>query len=327
MNGRTAQPRVSISASAASFRQALSRHALLLIFVLLVGVLAFSSPSFRTTANLVNIIEQQSIIGIVACGMLLMILLGGFDLSVGAVGAATSVMAAWIMSMAGIVPGVLAALFLGAIIGLANGLLIAKLRINPFVVTLGMQTLVTGLLFVQTGATPVYGVPDEFTVVGLGRMGPIPVAALIYAFVALSVWALLRFSVFGQHVYAVGGNLEASRLAGIKTDRVTVVVYTLGAISAAIGGLILLGQTSIGQPSAATSWPLSAIAAVAVAGVPLTGGAGGVGTVVVGTLLLGTISNALNQFGVSPYWQPAITGTVILVAVGIDTLQRGRHTS
>ncbi len=304
-----------------------SRHALLLIFVALVGVLALTSPSFRTTANLVNIIEQQSIIGIVACGMLLMILLGGFDLSVGAVGAAASVMAAWTMSLAGIVPGVLSAIALGAAVGLANGLLIAKLHINPFVVTLGMQTLVTGLLFVATGASPVYGVPEAFSIVGLGRLGPIPVAALIYAFVVLGVWALLRFTVFGHHIYAVGGNVEASRLAGIKTDRVTIIVYTLGAITAAIGGLILLGQTAIGQPSSATTWPLAAIAAVAVAGIPLTGGAGGVGTVVVGTLLLGTVSNALNQFGISPYWQPAITGVVILVAVGADTLQRRRRST
>lgn len=188
-----------------TFPQWVSRHALLLIFIVLVGVLALFSPSFRTTANLINIVEQQSIIGIVACGMLLMILLGGFDLSVGAVGAAASVLAAWTMSSAGIVPGVLAAIGLGAVIGLINGVLIAKVRINPFVVTLGKQTLVTGLLFVGTGATPVYGVPEDFTVVGLGRLGIVPVAALIYAAVALGVWALLRFTVFGHHVYAVGG--------------------------------------------------------------------------------------------------------------------------
>lgn len=304
-----------------------SRHALLLIFAVIVVVLCIVSPPFRSVPNLVNIVEQQSIIGVVACGMLLMILLGGFDLSVGAVGAATSVLAAGTMAASGIVPGVLAALALGALVGLCNGLLVAKVGINPFVATLGMQTLVTGILYVLTNATPVYGVPESFTFFGLGRLGPVPVAALVYLVVAVATWALLRFTTFGHHVYAVGGSSEASRLAGIRVRRVTVLVYVLGALAAAVGGLILLGQTSIGQPSAAQGWPLSAIAAVAIAGVPLTGGAGGVGNVVVGTLLLGVVSNALNLFGISPYWQPAFTGAVIIAAVGIDVVQRRRRTT
>ncbi|MBO3095581.1 ABC transporter permease [Cellulomonas dongxiuzhuiae] len=304
-----------------------SRHALFLVFVVVVGALSIMSPTFRSVPNLVNIVEQQSIIGVVACGMLLMILLGGFDLSVGAVGAATSVIAAWTMSTSGIVPGVLASLALGAVIGLCNGLLIAKVGINPFVATLGMQSLITGVLFVFTDATPVYGVPEAFTVIGLGRIGAVPVAALIYAAVVLATWAMLRFTTLGHHIYAVGGSPEASRLAGIRVHRVTITAYVLGALAAAIGGLILLGQTSIGQPSAAQGWPLSAIAAVAIAGVALTGGSGGVGNVVIGTLLLGVVSNALNLFGISPYWQPAFTGAVIIGAVGIDMVQRRRRTS
>ena len=303
-----------------------SRRALLLIFAALVVVLMIASPAFRSVANLVNIVEQQSIIGIVACGMLLMILLGGFDLSVGAVGAASTVLAAWTMGQFGIAPGVGAALVVGLCVGLGNGLLIAYVGMNPFVVTLGTQVLVTGILYVLTNAAPVYGVPDSFTMVGLGRIGPVPVAALIYAAVVVTIAVVLNLSLFGRHVYAVGGNPEAARLAGVRVKRVVVVGYIIGAITASIGGLILTGQTSIGQPSAATTWPLSAIAAVAIAGVPLTGGSGGVGNVVVGTLLLGVVSNALNQFGISPYWQPAITGLVILAAVAIDTLQRRRPT-
>lgn len=151
-----------------------SRHALLLVFAGIVAVLSVVSPSFRSLPNLVNIVEQQSIIGVVACGMLLMILLGGFDLSVGAVGAATSVLAAWTMASSGIVPGIFAALALGAFVGLVNGVLVALVGINPFVATLGMQTLVTGILFVLTNATPVYGVPESFTMFGLGRIGLIP---------------------------------------------------------------------------------------------------------------------------------------------------------
>jgi len=304
-----------------------SRHALLLIFGLLAATLGAFSPAFRHSANWINIIEQQSMIGIVACGMLLMILLGGFDLSVGAVGAAASVVAAWTMPRWGIACGVLAALLLGVAVGCFNGLLIAGLRINAFVATLGTQTLLTGLLLIGTGAMPVYGVPEAFSVIGLGRWGPVPIAALIYASVAAGLAAMLRFTVLGHHIYAVGGNAEASHLAGVRTRLVTVLVYLLGALTAAIAGLVLLAQTSIGQAGAAASWPLNAIAAVAITGAPLTGGAGGMGAVVLGTLLLGTIANALNQFDISPYWQPAITGAVVLFAVAVDTLQRNRTSS
>ena len=301
-----------------------SKLVLLLIFLGLAGALGIASPAFRDSANWINIVEQQSMIGIVACGMLLMILLGGFDLSVGAVGAAASLVGAWVMPRWGIACGVLAALAMGAAVGLFNGLLIAGLRINAFVATLGTQTLLTGLLLIATGATPIYGVPESFSFIGLGRWGPVPIAALIYAGVALTLSGMLHFTVLGHHIYAVGGNPEASHLAGIRTRWVTCLVYLLGALTAAIAGLILLAQTSIGQAGAASSWPLNAIAAVAVTGAPLTGGAGGIGAVVLGTLLLGTIANALNQFDISPYWQPAITGAVVLLAVAADTFQRQR---
>ncbi len=304
--------------------QLASRYGMLGIFAVLVAVLTVVSPIFRDPANLVNVLQQNSIIGIVACGMLLMIVVGGFDLSVGAVGAMSSVVAAMTFKEAGIFPGVLAALAVGLAFGLLNGVLIAKIGINPFVATLGTQVLIKGLLFVATNAQPVYGLPEGFTFIGLGRIGPVPVAAIIFAGVVTLTFVILRFTRFGHYVFAVGGSRDASRLAGINVDRVTIAVYGLGGLFAAIAGLVLLGQTNIGQPASAEAWPLAAIAAVVVGGVPLTGGVGGVGWAVLGTLLLGTVANALNLLSVSPYWQPAITGLVILVAVGLDSYQRKR---
>lgn len=305
----------------------LSRYGMAAIFVGLVVVLAFISPNFRDPGNLMNVLQQNSIIGIVACGMLLMIVVGGFDLSVGAVGAMSGVVAAVVFINVGIVAGVLAALLCGLGVGLLNGTLIAKIGINPFVATLGTQVLIYGLLYVATDARPVYGLPAGFTFVGLGKIGPIPVAVLIFAAVVVVTWVILRRTTFGQHVYAVGGGRDASWLAGVKTDRVTVATYGFGSLFAAIAGLVLLGQTNIGQPASATSWPLAAIAAVVVGGVPLSGGVGGVGAAVLGTLLLGVVANALNLLSVSPYWQPAITGLVILIAVGLDSYQRKRSGS
>jgi ribose/xylose/arabinose/galactoside ABC-type transport system permease subunit len=304
-----------------------SRYLLLLIFIAAVVIIALTVPNFATWANIANVLQRNSIIGIVACGMLLMIVLGGFDLSVGAVGAMASVVAAAMIVHVSGPLGIVVALMLGVAVGVLNGVLIAKIGINPFVATLGTQVLVTGVLFIATSAQPVYGVPEGFTVLGLGRIGPVPIPTIVFAAVAAATWALLRFTTFGHHIYAVGGNKVAARLAGINVDRVTIATYAIGSFFAAVAGVVLLGQTGIGQPASAADWPLAAIAAVVVGGVPLSGGVGNVSAAVIGALLLGVVANALNLLGISPYWQPAVTGAVIIVAVGFDSYQRKRRES
>jgi ribose transport system permease protein/putative xylitol transport system permease protein len=299
-----------------------ANNALLIIFVVLVIVLSLSIPYFFTWANLANVLQRNSIIGIVACGMLLMIILGGFDLSVGAVGAMSSVAAASLVVLGFTAGGIAVALLLGLAVGLVNGFIIAKIGVSPFVTTLATQVAVTGLLFVATQAQPVYGVPESFTILGLGKIGVLPIPTIIFIGVAALTWVILRYTVFGHYIYMVGGNKTAARLAGINADRVTIATYALGGLYAALAGVILLGQTGIGQPASATDWPLTAIAAVVVGGVPLSGGIGKVSNVVLGTLLLGVIANALNLLGISPFWQPVVSGVVIIVAVGFDGYQR-----
>jgi len=297
------------------------------ILVLVVVVQLLTTPAFGRWANISNILMQNSIIGIVACGMFLMILLGGFDLSVGAVGALTSTLAAALIVDVGTPVGVVVAIAAGLGVGALNGAFVALLGMSPFVVTLGTQSVVLGALFVATQAKPVYGVPPEITSFGLGRVAGIPIVTLVFAVVVVLVWAMLRYTRFGHHIYAVGGNPEAARLAGVSTTWVTIGTYAIGGTLAALAGVLLLTQTGIGQPAAATTWPLAAIAAVVVGGVPLSGGTGKISAVVLGTFLLGVIANALNLNGVSSYWQPAVTGAVILVAVGIDSYQRKRRAS
>jgi ribose/xylose/arabinose/galactoside ABC-type transport system permease subunit len=302
----------------------MGRYAISVVFLGLLIVLLIASPDFRDPRNLWNVLQQNSIIGIVALGMLVMMISGGFDLSVGATGAASAVVAAYAFVHFNILFGVIGGLLIGLLIGCTNGFLIARVGINPFVTTLGMQVFIQGLLFVATDAKPIYGLPSEFTFIGLGRIGPVPVAAIIYGIVAVAIWILLRFSRFGHYVYATGGNKEASRLAGVPVDRVIIGAFALGGFLAAVAGLVLLGQVNIGQPAMQAAWPLAAIAACVVGGTSLFGGVGTVPGVVVGTLLLGVVANALNLFGVSPYWQPAVTGVIILAAVGIDAVQRKR---
>jgi ribose transport system permease protein len=285
-------------------------------------ILLMTSPVFRSTNNLLNIAQQSSMIGIVAVGMSVVIISGGFDLSVGAVGALCAVVGASLAVSASTAVGVGVALGLGVAIGLLNGLLITKLDITPFIATLGMSSMVTGVMFVRTEAQPVTGLPAGITSFGLGRTLGIPNAALTFAFVALAVGAVMRFTRFGHYVYAVGSNPVASRLAGVPVRLVLVGAYAVAGMTAAVAGLVLMSQTGVAQPNAGTTWPLTAIAAVVVGGTPLRGGVGGVYSAVLGTLVLGVLGNALILYGVSPFYQPIITGVVVIGAVGVESLQR-----
>jgi ribose/xylose/arabinose/galactoside ABC-type transport system permease subunit len=247
---------------------------------------------------------------------------GGFDLSVGAGAALASVVGARIMIEAGIPLGIVGALGAGLLLGLLNGMLIAYAGINPFVATLGTATIIRGLIYVGTNATPFFGVPMGFTVVGLGRSGPLPNATWIFLAVALLLGFTLHQTRFGHYVYAIGGNVVAAAEMGINVQRVKLAVYALVGVSAAIAGIILTGQTASGQPQAAINYELTAITAVIVGGASLGGGRGGMIGTIVGVFLLGLVSNALNLYGVSPFWHPVATGTILVLAVGIDSYSR-----
>lgn len=305
----------------------LRRGGLWLVLALVVAVLAAVSPTFRQPLNLQNILEQNSIIGIVACGMIVMMISGGFDLSVGAVGVSSSVLAAVLSSRLPVVVTIAAALALGVGIGLVNGFLIARIRINAFVATFAMSSVVSGLLFVSTGAESKPADVSLLTKAASSRVFGIPVVFVIFVLCLLAVWLLLTRTRYGHYVYSVGGNDEASHLSGVPVERVRMLAFTLGGLFAAGAGLLLLGQTAVGQPTAASNWPLQAIAICVVGGVALTGGVGRAEDVLAATLLLGVIANGLNQLNVSPYWQPTVTGIVILIAVVLERYNRLHQSS
>ena len=301
----------------------LARYGLLVAFLAMLIVFLTTNSDFRQPNNLLNVLQQSSIIGIVSCGMSVMIVSGGFDLSVGAIGAASTMAAAGVMVATGsIASGVLTGLGIGLAAGLFNGVIISRVGITPFIATLGSASIISGIVFASTNAAPISGIPVEFTQLGLGKVGGFPVAALVFLGVAILVYITLKWTKFGHYVYAVGSSREAARLAGVPVQTVVLFAFAVGGLLAGLAGLVLLGQTSIGQSTAGATWPLSAIAAVVVGGTPLRGGTGGVHSAVIGTLLLGVLSNALNLYGVSPYWQPAVTGVVVLLAVGVDSYHR-----
>jgi ribose/xylose/arabinose/galactoside ABC-type transport system permease subunit len=315
----------SASVAAESRERALDyvrRYGIVAVFVMLFLVLVTTSPQFRTAANISNVLQQNAVIGIIACAMTFAIISGGFDLSVGSGAALASVVGAKLMIEAGIPYGITSALLAGLVLGLVNGLLIAYAGVNPFVATLGTATIVRGLIYVSTNATPFFGVPMGFTVVGLGRSGPLPNATLIFLVVALILAFVLHQTRFGHYVYAIGGNIVAAAEMGIDVRRVKLAVYALVGVCAAIGGIILTGQTASGQPQAALNYELAAITAVIVGGASLGGGRGGMAGTILGVFLLGLVSNALNLYGVSAFWQPVATGIILVFAVGIDSYSR-----
>lgn len=301
------------------------RHGILLVFLVLVGFMFATKSTFGTYQNIINVLQQNSIIGIIACGMTFAIILGGFDLSVGSVTALSSVVGATLMIDAGaygIPIGLAGALLACLLVGVTNGWLIAYLGVNPFVATLGTMTVVRGLIYVYTNASPRFGVPYSFTTVGLGYIAGIPIPAIIFAIVALLLGFVLHRTRFGHYVYAVGGNVVATSEMGVNARGVRFAVYVLVSGCAALSGIILIGQTASATPQAALGYELTAIAAVIVGGASLGGGRGRISGTIIGVFLLGVVANALNLFGVSPFWQPVATGLILIVAVAFDGYSR-----
>jgi ribose/xylose/arabinose/galactoside ABC-type transport system permease subunit len=298
-----------------------SRQGVLITFVVLVSAMFATTSTFGTYQNLINVLQQNSIIGIIACGMTFAIILGGFDLSVGSVTALASVVGATLMidlGTPGIPIGIIGAVVACLLVGATNGWLIAYLGVNPFVATLGTMTVVRGLIYVATNASPRFGVPYSFTTLGMGRLFGVPNPAILFLIVAVALGFVLHRTRFGHYVYAVGGNPVASAQMGVNAARVRFAVYVLVSLCAAISGIILVGETATATPQAALGYELTAIAAVIVGGASLGGGRGRLTGTIIGVFLLGVVANGLNLFGVSPFWQPVATGLILIAAVAFD---------
>lgn len=293
------------------------RNMVAVVLLLIIVVLASLNSTFRTSANFWNVLDQNVPDEVVASGMLLMMLTGGFDLSVGASGAISAVVAAWVSIHAGIAVGVLGALGAGIGVGALNGICVAFLNVNPFVTTLGSMTLWYGVLDLVTGGSPVSGTPPGWTNWGLGNTGPVPNPVFIGAGVILIVYFLLRHTVFGGQVYAVGSNMAGAARAGVRVRGVLCAVYTLGGLMAAVAGLVTVAQSGTGDPTTGSDWALTAIAAIVMGGTRLSGGVGGIRSVLVGTFLISVLTNALTLYNVSPFWVPIIIGSIVIGAVAI----------
>lgn len=287
---------------------------LTLVVVCILGFIRYEA--FLTPENLLNVVRQNSMLGLVALGMTFVILTGGIDLSVGALLAVAGVIAANLAER-GVVVALVAAVAATTVLGLINGLVIAKARIQPFIVTLATMIAARGLALAATGEQSVGISSAGFTWLGRGLIGgffPVPILILIVAFAV--GWLVLNQTRFGRNVFAAGDNDEAARLMGLNISRVTVAVYAISGALAGLAGVILASRLGAGQPVAGTGYELDAIAAVVIGGTLLTGGQGSVLSTLVGVLLLGVIFNLFNLEGtISPWWQLVLRGVILLVVV------------
>jgi galactofuranose transport system permease protein len=281
--------------------------------------------AFLTPENLLNVLRQNSMLGLVALGMTFVILTGGIDLSVGALLAVAGVVAAKLAPQGSLV-GLLGGVAVAALLGLINGTLITKARIQPFIVTLAMMIAARGAALAATAEQSVSLGSGATGLVWLGRgsIGPVPVPVVLFLLAYAVGWAALRYTRFGRYVFAIGDSEEAARLMGLPADRIVIATYALSGALAGLAGVVLAARLGAGQPVAGTGWELDAIAAVVVGGTLLTGGQGGAGSTLIGVLLLGVIFNLFNLEGtISPWWQWVMRGVFLLLVVVVQgRLQR-----
>jgi ribose transport system permease protein len=298
---------------------------MIIILALLCVILSFTAPNFLEVSNLLNVLKQVSIIAILAAGMTIVILTGGIDLSVGSTVALSGVVSV-MASVAGVNTflAMLIGIGTGYAVGLINGVLTAKAKLPAFIVTLGSFTYVRGLAYVISGGYPIALQATGFKFVGAGYIFGIPVPIYIMVVVYVIMFLVLKYTMFGRHIYAIGGNQEAARLTGIKVEKSLINVYSISGLLAGLGGVVLAGRLYSGQPTAGQMYELDAIAAVILGGTSLTGGVGKIQGTIIGVLIMGVISNGLTLMDVNYYWQLVVKGGVIITAVLIDRLRAGK---
>jgi ribose transport system permease protein len=316
-----------MSLARVNWREVFARFGLVMALVALIVILSLLSDRFLTTSNVVNVLRQISINAIIACGMTVVIIGRGIDLSVGSLLALTGVVGAG-LAVGGLPAGlaVLVAMALGTALGTFNGLFVAYVGIAPFIVTLAGLTIFRGAALAYTDGRPITGLPSLFMTLGYGSFLGLPVPIWIMLAFLLVTHVLLRFTALGRAIYAIGGNEEAARLSGIPVRRVQAFTFAYSGLAAALAAMVLTGRLNSAQPSAGVMFELDAIAAVVVGGTSLFGGRGGVFGTLVGALIIGVINNGMNLLNVPSFYQQIVKGGVILAALLIERLVATRRT-
>lgn len=305
----------------------------LLFLIVLMIVFAIMNPNFLSPINLFNVMRQVSVTGLIALGMTFVILTAGIDLSVGSLLALCGMIAAVVVKGGasntlalgtteatgyGWFAALVAAILVGSIAGFVQGMTITRLKVPPFVVTLGGLTIFRGLTLTISNGGPISGFPPEMRWFGTGLVGPVPVPVIIFAVAAILCHLVLRYTRYGRSVYAVGGNAEAARLSGLRVDRILVSVYVIVGFFCGLAAFVLSARLNSAEAVAGVGYELTVISAVVIGGTSLFGGVGTVGGTVIGAMLIGVLVNGLVLNNVSSYTQQIVIGLILILAVAFD---------
>lgn len=291
----------------------------LIVMILIASVL---SPYFLDIYNLQSLVRDLAFIGMIGIGQSLLLLIGELDLSVGKIASLCGILAGMMMVTYGVNPyiALLIALLLGAVFGAINGLIITKLRLNSMVATIGMQGVYGGINLVLTKGKAITGIPESIYVFGKGNLGPIPFPFIFTLIVLVCVLFLVKKTKTGRYIYAIGNSREAAKILGIKVDRIRAMIYSIVGLISSLAGILYVARLGSSQSAIGENWPMNSIAASVIGGVSLTGGIGNPAGALIGAAVISIIQNMIVLFGVNVYWQSAVSGFVVVIAISFSSV-------
>ncbi|MHA9737722.1 ABC transporter permease [Robinsoniella peoriensis] len=304
-----------------------NKYGILLVFLILFVLLTVITNTFFTSRNLINVLKQVSINGIISVGMMCVLLTGGIDLSVGSIVALSGIVATTFahpeeyLVIVPIILGVLA----GAVCGVVNGTLVAFLNLPAFIATLGMLSVASGVALVLSKGRPISNLSEQFRYIGGGSILGLPILIYILAAVFLIGYLILSWTKFGRYLYAIGGNEEAAKASGLSVARIKLFVYMISGICAGLAGTVLASRINAGQPNSGEGYELDAIAAVVIGGTSLNGGIGKISGTILGVLIVGVINNGMDLLNISSYYQKIVKGSIIVLAVLLDRITKNKN--
>ena len=304
--------------------------AVLIVTILMTVIVQMLTGHFYTAYNLSTFSRSASFTIIIGFAQTLVLLLGGIDLSVASVAGLCSMIFAMLTTVGGVNPflSIAIALMAGVALGAINGIFICSLNLTPFIVTLATSALYKGIIYVATKGIPLTGIPESVTIIGQGTLfGIIPYPAIIMVVLAVILIYILRYTSFGRHIYAVGGNEHAAKIVGIQINKTKMAVYALTGFISALAGILMVLRLGSSQVNIGENWAMPSITAGVLGGTSMNGGSGGIGGTIVGGLLMSVISFSISLLGISSYWDQIVTGVVVLIAVAIDAIRRRNNSN
>jgi ribose transport system permease protein len=292
------------------------------VLVAMIIVASIGSPYFLDTYNLQSLMRDVATVGMIGIAQSLLLLVGELDLSVGKIATLCGILAGMMMVDAKINPWIalMIGLLLGLLFGFINGMIITKLRLNSMVATIGMQGVYGGINLVLTKGKAITNIPENITVLGKGNIGPIPVPFVFCLIVLVVILFLVYKTKTGRYIYAVGNSREAAKILGIRVDRIRVMIYSIVGMISALAGLLYVCRLGSAQSTLGESWPMNSIAASVIGGVSLNGGIGNPAGALIGAAIISIISNMIVLFGVNAYWQQAVSGVVVVLAISFSSI-------